>query len=154
MEEKDKVLILLVEDNDGHALLTKDLFERVGIKNEIVHLKNGQEAWDYISGKAPPAADCLMLLDISLPRLDGFGLLRLIKADPALREMTVIMLTSSDDPKEIALGAELGCAAYLNKPLQLEKFTQALSKPGLEVEILCKAAPAEKTAALSGRDRS
>ncbi|MDD5209294.1 MAG: response regulator [Elusimicrobiales bacterium] len=138
MEEKDKVRILLVEDNEGHALLTKDLFRRVGVTNEIVHLKDGQEAWDYISGKALPVAGCLMLLDIRLPRLDGFELLRRIKADPELKVMTVIILTSSDDPKEMALSAELGCAAYLNKPLQFEKFTQAINKQGLAVEILGK----------------
>ncbi len=138
MEEKDKVRILLVEDNEGHALLTKDLFRRVGVANEIVHLRDGQEAWDYITGSGRPAAGCLMLLDIRLPRLDGFELLRRIKADPALGGLTVIILTSSDDPKEMALSAELGCAAYLNKPLQFEKFTQAIDKRGLSLVIFNK----------------
>ncbi len=138
MEEKDKVVIFLVEDNEGHALLTKDLFRRAGIKNEVVHLKDGQEAWEHISGEARPAAACLMLLDLRLPRLDGFGLLRRIKADAALKAMTVMILTSSDDPKEMALCSELGCAAYLNKPLQFEKFTQAIDKQGLALVILDK----------------
>lgn len=134
MEEKDKIAILLAEDNEGHALLTKDLFKRAGVVNEIIHFRDGQEAWEQISRKAAPAGTRILLLDIRLPKLEGPELLRRIKADPALKAMPVIMLTCSDDPKETALCFSLGCAAYLNKPLVFEEFAQAIGGQGLAIE--------------------
>ena len=134
-----ELTILLAEDNDGHAFLLSDSIKRAGIENEILRFKDGQEALDYVSGKGADlhgaAGNYCLVLDIRMPRLDGIEVLRLIKSDPGLKAMPVIIITSSDDPKEIQLCGELGCDTYLNKPVSPEKFLEAVKKLGLEVKI-------------------
>jgi len=139
MDEKDKITILLAEDNDGHAWLTKDLFKREGVANELLRFADGQEAWEYLSGAAAgPAGNYILLLDIRMPRMDGIELLRRIKGDPRLKDMAVLMVTSSDDPKEMEICSRLGCGKYFNKPLEFEKFAQALKSLGLVLNIIKK----------------
>ena len=142
MGETGKMAILLAEDNDGHAWLLTDFFRQAGIANAITRFKDGQEVWEHIldksSGIAGSAGDYLLLLDIRMPRMDGIELLRRIKNDPQLKGMPVIMITSGDDPGEIALCSELGCGGYLNKPMDFESFGGALSRLGLAVTIFGK----------------
>lgn len=132
MSDTTDIKILLAEDNDGHAWLLKDLLRRAGILNEPLRFKDGQEAWEYIStNTAGHVGDYVLLLDIRMPKLDGAELLRLIKSSPLFKAMSVIMVTCGDNPQEMAQCSKLGCAAYLSKPVELEKFKQTFKDLGL-----------------------
>lgn len=137
----EHVVILLAEDDDGHASLIQRNLKRAGVVNRVVRVRDGQEALDYIRGQGgyparPPAAPLLLLLDIKMPRVDGVGVLQAIKADPATAPIPVIMLTTTDDPREVDRCYELGCSVYVTKPLQYEQFVDALTRLGMFLEII------------------
>lgn len=132
MSETASKKILIAEDNDGHTWLLKDLLKRAGLSVEPLCFKDGQEAWEYISANtAGHAGDYVLLLDIHMPKLDGIELLRLIKSSPLFKAMPVILVTCGDNPQEMAQCSRLGCAAYLSKPVELEKFKQTFKDQGL-----------------------
>lgn len=138
---REKLMILLAEDDDGHASLIQRNLKRAGVTNEFVRVKDGQEALDYIRGEGAfagrPATDSLLLLlDINMPRVDGPGVLRAIKADPATAKIPVIMLTTTDDPREVDRCYELGCSVYVTKPVQYQEFADALTRLGMFLEII------------------
>lgn len=137
---EDNITILMAEDDDGHALLVKERFESVGMRNPIIRFKDGSEAWAFLSGTAEPGIETgkgyLLLLDIRMPGLDGIEVLRRAKSDPRLRNIPVIMLTTTDDPKEIGLCYELGCNNYLTKPVEFEKFAEVIKRLGLFLMIV------------------
>src|SRR5882757_1853179 len=101
-----ELVILLAEDDEGHAYLVQQNFPDAGLANRVVHVKDGQEALDYIhcagahEGRVPNVP-LLLLLDINMPRVDGVEVLRRLKADPKTDEIPVIMLTTTDDPREV-----------------------------------------------------
>ena len=101
----DNLVILLAEDDDGHASLIQRNLKRAGIANEIVRVRDGQEALDYLRCQGAfvgrPCAALLLLLDINMPRVDGVGVLTAVKADPETVKLPVIMLTTTDDPREV-----------------------------------------------------
>jgi len=133
------VTILMAEDDDGHALLVQQRFESVGIHNTVIRFKDGQEAWDFLSGPAAgieTGKTYLLLLDIRMPRLDGVELLRRIKSDPRLKNMPVVILTTTDDPREISACYDLGCNNYLVKPVEFEKFAEVIKRLGLFLMIV------------------
>jgi len=134
------VIILMAEDDDGHAQLVQERFESVGVYNPIIRFKDGQEAWDFLSGAAKPGLEpgkaYLLLLDIRMPGLDGVEVLRRVKKDPHLKNMPVIMLTTTDDPREISTCYELGCNNYLTKPVEFEKFGEVIKRLGLFLMIV------------------
>jgi CheY-like chemotaxis protein len=122
--------ILMAEDDDGHALLVRERLERCGLRNEVRRFRDGQEAWEYLGG-ALPRGRYLLLLDIRMPRMDGVELLRRMKADPRLKGIPVIMLSTTDDPAEIARCYQLGCGGYLTKPVDFTTFSETISRLGL-----------------------
>jgi CheY-like chemotaxis protein len=136
-----KLVILLAEDDDGHASLIQRNLKRAGVVNEIVRVRDGQEALDYIrsedahAGRAP-GAPLLLLLDIKMPRVDGIGVLHAIKNDPTTAQIPVIMLTTTDDPREVERCYQLGCSVYVTKPVQYEEFVGALTRLGMFLEII------------------
>lgn len=133
----DGVTILMAEDDDGHAKLVQERFESVGVYNPIVRFKDGQETWDFLSGTGvEPGKAYLLLLDIRMPGLDGIEVLRRVKQDHRLKNMPVIMLTTTDDPKEVSACYELGCNNYLIKPVVFEKFAEMVKRLGLFLMIL------------------
>jgi CheY-like chemotaxis protein len=137
----EHLMILLAEDDDGHASLIRRNLKRAGVANEIVRVRDGQEALDYIRGQGPSAgrpagAPLLLLLDINMPRVDGVGVLQAIKADPATAQVPVIMLTTTDDPREVDRCYQLGCSVYVTKPVQYEAFVDALTRLGMFLEII------------------
>ena len=141
MENKNNnVTILMAEDDDGHALLVQQRFESVGITNPIIRFKDGREAWEFLSGAGGPGAETgkayLLLLDIRMPGLDGIEVLKRVKGNQRLKNIPVIMLTTTDDPKEIGLCYELGCNNYLTKPVEFEKFAEVVKRLGLFLMIL------------------
>ena len=133
--------IVLAEDDDGHATLIQRNLERVGLVNGFVRLKDGQETLDYLFGEGayagrPVPDPALLLLDIKMPRVDGTEVLRRIKADPRTARTPVIMLTTTDDPREIERCYQLGCNVYVTKPVDYQAFIEAIKRLGLFLQVV------------------
>ncbi|MDO8802865.1 MAG: response regulator [Elusimicrobiota bacterium] len=138
-DENSAVTILMAEDDDGHALLVQQRFESVGVNNPIIRFRTGQETMNFLSGTTPgiePGKSYLLLLDIRMPGLDGIEVLRRMKADARLKRIPVVMLTTTDDPREIALCYDLGCSSYLTKPVEFDKFAEVIKRLGLFLNII------------------
>ena len=136
-----EVTILIAEDDDGHAELIREHLQDSGIHNPIIRFANGQEAWNFLSRSGPGAhretkKAYLLLLDIRMPKIDGVEVLRRIKADADLRMIPVIMLTTTNDPREVQECYELGCNSYITKPVNYEHFAEALKRLGLFITII------------------
>jgi CheY-like chemotaxis protein len=137
----EPLLIVLVEDDDGHANLVERNLKRAGISNGIQRLKDGQEALDFlhgVGGYVPrnPSHPILLLLDIKMPRVDGMEVLRQIKSNPQTALIPVIMLTTTDDPGEIQRCYELGCSVYITKPVDYQAFVEAINRLGLFLQVV------------------
>jgi len=133
----DNLTILMAEDDDGHARLVEERFESVGVKNPIVRFRDGAEAWAYLTGpELESGREYLLLLDIRMPGLDGMEILRRIKNDPRLKTMPVIILTTTDDPKEVADCYKYGCSSYLTKPVEFDKFAEVIKRLGLFLMVV------------------
>lgn len=133
-----KVTILIAEDDDGHAELIEENLRESGLKNTIIRFRDGQEALDFLFGEPSEAQPrrvrgqaYMMLLDIRMPRVDGVQVLQRLKQDPELKSMPVIMLTTTDDPREIQNCYALGCSCYITKPIDYQKFSDMLTRLGL-----------------------
>jgi CheY-like chemotaxis protein len=137
-----EVVILIADDDDGHARLIEKNLERVGLRNRIQRFVDGQQILDFLFHRKSdgfpynPAAAYLLLLDIRMPKVDGVEVLRQIKADQALRKMPVIMLTTTDDPREIERCHALGCSNYVVKPVDYGKFAEAIHRMGLFISLV------------------
>ncbi len=133
------LVILLVEDDPGHATLIRRNLRRAGVVNEVVWAKDGQEALDYVrrEGKHLGGGGCLViLLDINMPKVDGLEVLRQLKANEKTKQIPVMMLTTTDDPREIERCYELGCSVYVTKPVEYEKFREAVRQLGLFLQFV------------------
>jgi CheY-like chemotaxis protein len=135
------IAILIAEDDDGHAELISQEFRDIGLSNCLRRFADGRELLDFLFGEEfeklkKEKVDFLILLDIKMPRLDGIETLRRIKADPELRNLPVIMLTTTDDPREVAECYRLGCGAYITKPVDFARFTEKLKRLGLFIQII------------------
>ena len=116
---RSEVVILIVEDNRGHYTLTKHCLRQAGIENKTVWLENGQVALDYLNGEGNPTINgtkYIMLLDIRMPKVDGIEVLSTMKQNNALKDISVIMLTTSEDQQIARQCYELGCDAHIIKP--------------------------------------
>ena len=136
-----EVVILIADDDDGHARLIEKNLQRIGLHNRILRFENGQEILDFffLGGKEPklaPDTAYLLLLDIRMPKVDGVEVLRQIKMDPELRKLPVTMLTTTDDPQEVARCHALGCSNYIVKPVDYEKFSEAIKQLGLFISLV------------------
>lgn len=137
----EPMVILLAEDDEGHASLVKRNLGRAGITNEIVVVKDGQEALDFIhctgsfAGRQPNGP-LLLLLDINMPRVDGVEVLRQVKADSKTEKLPVVMLTTTDDPREIERCYQLGCSVYITKPVEYDSFVEAIRRLGMFLQIV------------------
>lgn len=137
----EPLTILLAEDDEGHASLILRNLRRAGIVNEIRHVKDGQEALDYVRcagafADREPSGPLLLVLDINMPRIDGVEVLRQVKADENTVKIPVIMLTTTDDPREVERCYALGCSVYVTKPVEYNSFTEALNRLGLFLQIV------------------
>lgn len=135
---KNETTIIIAEDNEGHVLLVKKNLRRAGIKNEILHFSNGQDLLDFLfqQDEKQHNKQYLLLLDIRMPKVDGIEALRQIKQDSRFRKMPVIMLTTTDNPQEIDKCYELGCNVYITKPVDYEKFMDAINRLGLFIMVV------------------
>jgi CheY-like chemotaxis protein len=141
MHAHHQLTLVLVEDDPGHALLIEKHLRRAGIVNPIVHLGNGREALDYLNREHAPGLlqdppMVLMLLDLNMPVLDGYEVLRIVKSDPRTRTIPVAILTTTDSPREIERCYQLGCNLYITKPVDYEQFSDAMRKLGMFLTIV------------------
>jgi CheY-like chemotaxis protein len=136
-----EVVILIADDDPGHIRLIQKNLSRAGLNNPTQQFENGQQALDFFFGKRNganrnPETSYLLLLDIRMPKVDGIEVLRQIKADPKLRNMPVIMLTTTDDPREVGRCHALGCNNYIVKPVDYDKFAEAIKNLGLFISLV------------------
>ncbi|WP_439594720.1 response regulator [Falsiroseomonas sp.] len=131
------VTIVMIEDDDGHARLIEKNLKRAGVYNEVLHLNSGTAAVDHLFGPhRQGGAPVLVLLDLNLPDMSGIDILARLKADPELRLAPVIVLTTTDDDREIRRCYELGCSVYITKPVNYETFAQAVRQLGLFLAVI------------------
>ncbi len=141
MTDPQPVTIIYAEDDDGHAALIEKNLRRAGVSNGFVRLKDGQEALDYFRSDTActdghVAVPCVLLLDIKMPRVDGIEVLRQLKADAKTATLPVIMLTTTDDPRDIRRCYELGCNVYITKPVEYEPFVDAIKRLGFFLQVV------------------
>lgn len=141
MAEAQDVTILVVEDDPGHARLIEKNLRRANIANEIAFATNGQEALDYIRSEGAyegleRKGQLLVLLDLNMPVLDGYQVLERLKGDERTKKIPVIVLTTTEDPREVRRCYELGCNCYITKPVDYEQFSEAIRKLGLFLMVV------------------
>jgi len=137
---KHELTILIAEDDDGHAELIQDNLREAGIHNPLIRFTNGQEVLDFffapadlsnISARREHGRAYMLILDIRMPKVDGVEVLRQIKQDQELKKMPIVMLTTTDDPREVSRCYQLGCSSYVTKPLDYRQFSEILNRLGL-----------------------
>ena len=130
-----EVVILIAEDDEAHIILIQRNLKRAGIANEQLLFKDGQEVLDFLYRRGErqraPETPYLLLLDIKMPRVDGVEVLRQVKADAELMKMPVIMVTTTDDPREVEHCHSLGCSNYVTKPVDYDQFVETIRRLGL-----------------------
>lgn len=142
-----KKVILLVEDNPADELLTLRALKQGNLANEIVVVRDGAEAIDYIfstgkySEKNSDEWPELILLDLKLPKIDGLEVLRRIRADERTRLLPIVILTSSTEEKDLIESYRLGANSYIRKAVDFVRFTEAVKQLGLYWLVLNEAPP-------------
>jgi two-component system response regulator len=138
----DNKRILLVEDNPDDVELTLRVFKKINIMNEVVLKRDGAEALDFFFGKDGVADKenkglfCVILLDLKLPKIDGLEVLKKLRADERTRLIPVVILTSSNEERDIVSGYKFGCNSYIRKPVDFNQFVEALRQLGFYWLIL------------------
>jgi len=135
-----EVTILIADDDLGHVRLIEKNLQRAGLHNPVVRFENGQDILDFLFGRGPceraKEAAYLILLDVRMPKIDGVEVLRQVKADLELRKVPIIMLTTTDDPREVEKCHSLGCSNYIVKPVDYDKFAEAIKQFGLFISLV------------------
>ena len=128
-----KVIIVIAEDDAGHAKLIKNNIRRAGFHNEIKHFTDGEQTLDYFfSDKSDVTGhNHVLLLDIRMPKIDGITVLSKLRQNLQQIKIPVIIITTTDDPHEIKKCFKLGCNSYLVKPIEYENFVEAFNQTGL-----------------------
>ncbi|KQV94911.1 MULTISPECIES: response regulator [unclassified Roseateles] len=136
MSDESKV-ILLVEDNPDDVALTLRAFKRSHLMNPLVVARDGVEALDFLfargahAHRAEAALPTLIILDLKLPRLDGLGVLKAMRADPRTALLPAVILTSSKEEQDIVSGYKLGANSYVRKPVDFTEFLEAVKVLGI-----------------------
>jgi len=141
MEDRKVTTIMLVEDDPGHAFLIEKNLRRAGVKDPIIVLQNGREAVDYL------AAECdrddrqgplpfIILLDLNMPVLDGFGVIKAVKSQSRTSSIPIVVVTTTDNPREVEQCYELGCNIYITKPVDYDQFADTMRRLGMFLSIV------------------
>jgi two-component system response regulator len=144
MEEK---MILLVEDNPDDEALTLRAFQKNKIKNRVVVTRDGVEALDFLfctgtyAERDPREMPQIVLLDLKLPKVDGLEVLRRIRADERTRLLPIVILTSSNEEKDLIEGYKNGANSYVRKPVDFDQFVEAVQQLGLYWLVLNELPP-------------
>jgi CheY-like chemotaxis protein len=129
--------ILIVDDDEGHAILIRQNLESAGLKNRIEHFRDGQAILDFFFDRRDRDSETyLILLDIRMPKVDGIEVLRRLKANPEFRKLPVIMLTTTEDSRDVERCHQLGCSIYIQKPVDYDRFAEAIHRLGLFVPLM------------------
>ena len=136
-----EVTIVMIEDDEGHARLIEKNVRRAGVNNEIVPFTNGKSALDFIlgadrSGEVSRDRYLLVLLDLNLPDTSGIDILEQIKGNEHTKRMPVVILTTTDDEREIQRCYDLGANVYITKPVNYEGFANAIRQLGLFFSVM------------------
>jgi CheY-like chemotaxis protein len=136
-----KLTIIIAEDDEGHALLIRRNLVRSGIANPIIHMRDGEEVLNFFYQEPrqyakDPDMSFIILLDIKMPKIDGIEVLEKLKSDPELKKIPVIMITTTDSPREIDICHKLGCNSYIVKPIDYGKFIELVKRLGYFLEIV------------------
>jgi CheY-like chemotaxis protein len=134
-------VVLIAEDDEGHAILIQQTLGNAGLNNRVLHFTDGQAILDFLFRRGPgPQREMnrsyVLLLDIRMPKVNGVEVLRQMKADAEFHKLPVIMLTTTDDPREVKRCHELGCSVYIQKPVDYDKFSEAIRRLGLFIMLL------------------
>lgn len=144
-------IILLVEDNPSDVALTKRAFAKNNIRNELVVAEDGKEALNFLfaegtwTGRDPTRRVAVVLLDLNLPKVDGLTVLQRIRSDRRTRRLPVVMLTSSLEEDDLATSYDLGVNSYIRKPVDFERFADAVAKLGMYWLLLNEPPPEPKS---------
>jgi CheY-like chemotaxis protein len=136
-----EVTIVMIEDDEGHARLIEKNVRRAGVNNEIVPFTNGTSALDFIlgtdrSGEVSRDRYLLVLLDLNLPDMSGIDILEKIKGNEFTKRLPVVILTTTDDEREIQRCYDLGANVYITKPVDYENFAHAIRQLGLFFAVI------------------
>lgn len=135
------IRIVMIEDDEGHARLIERNIRRAGVHNEIVSFALGREALEFVLDAANGAEShldvkLLVLLDLNLPDIGGLDILRQLKENERTKRIPIIVLTTTDDRVEIEKCYDLGCSAYVKKPLEYDSFAHSVRQLGLFFSII------------------
>lgn len=139
--EGKPVSIVMIEDDEGHARLIERNIRRAGVNNELIAFTNGADALAFLlgddqSGEVSAKKQLLVLLDLNLPDMTGITILEKIKANAHTKRSPVIVLTTTDDAREIQRCYDLGANVYITKPVDYENFANAIRQLGLFFAVM------------------
>lgn len=135
------VSIVMIEDDEGHARLIEKNIRRAGVTNDIISFRDGTSALKHFMGEDGKGDACagrssLVLLDLNLPDMTGIDILAILKGNEHTRRAPVIVLTTTDDQREIQRCYDLGANVYITKPLNYESFANAIKQLGLFISVM------------------
>lgn len=135
------VSIIMIEDDEGHARLIEKNIRRAGVSNEIIPFTNGTDALNYLfgadgSGAISAGRQLLILLDLNLPDMGGVAILEKVKANVHTKRSPVVVLTTTDDSREIQRCYDLGANVYITKPVDYDGFANAIRQLGLFFSVI------------------
>lgn len=139
--EGKPVAIVMIEDDEGHARLIERNIRRAGVHNELIPFTNGTEALTFLlgpdgSGEVSAGKQLLVLLDLNLPDMTGISILEKIKSNQHTKRSPVVVLTTTDDAREIQRCYDLGANVYITKPVDYENFANAIRQLGLFFAVM------------------
>jgi len=128
-------VIILAEDDDGHAGLIYKTLKRAGVENDILHFEDGEKTLNYLFRRGDgfhleDGVSHILLLDLRMPVVDGKEVIRQVKQDKELQNIPIIVVSTTDDPREKENCYTLGCSAYIVKPIQYEEFIKVITQLG------------------------
>jgi len=126
----DPTLIIIADDNPGDRLLAVKALRKGGIDNPVLEVEDGQQLLDLLRGDAPLGRRVVVFLDINMPRMNGIEALAALKADPQLKRIPVVMLTTSEADIDLLRAYDLGANSYLSKPVSFAEFLPRMQQLG------------------------
>jgi len=142
MEKRREVVIVITDDDEGHAELIREGLRDSGLAAPILRFADGEELWDFLSGNSVHGETrkkdkgYVILLDINMPRMDGLEVLAKIRSNPEIGTIPVIIFTTTDDPREIDRCYHAGCNIYIVKPVDFSLFTETLHNLGRFLQVI------------------
>ncbi len=141
MSQGSPVTIIMIEDDEGHARLIEKNIRRAGVNNQVIPFTNGTDALTYLlgedgSGEVSARRHMLVLLDLNLPDMTGVDILDKVKSNQHTKRSPVVVLTTTDDQREIQRCYDLGANVYITKPVDYENFANAIRQLGLFFSVI------------------